>query len=98
MYQVKRVISCLSTPAVMKRKKKLQVMKSHLMSLKSCSKEKEKRDINNNNNVFHYHVSSQSKNSGVKYDTTIVAPARKMPSVASNAMVLRSNTPALAAA
>ena len=44
------------------------------------------------------YVSSQSRNSGVKYEITMFAPARRMPSVLSNAIVLRSNTPACAAA
>ena len=43
-------------------------------------------------------LSSQSRKSGVKYDTTMVAPALRIPSVLSNAIVLRSKTPALAAA
>jgi hypothetical protein len=44
------------------------------------------------------YVSSQSRNSGVKYEITIFAPALKIPSVLSNAIVLRSKTPAFAAA
>lgn len=43
-------------------------------------------------------LDSQSRNCGVKYETTMVAPALNIPSVLSNAMVFRSNTPALAPA
>ncbi|KAH0389150.1 hypothetical protein KCU92_g359, partial [Aureobasidium melanogenum] len=57
--------------------------------------EKPATDHDSNRNT---RFSNQSKNSGVKYETTMLAPARRMPSVASKAMVFKSNTPALAAA
>jgi hypothetical protein len=64
----------------------------------SGRKEEKKYKIQERKKKYKNQFSSQSKNSGVKYDTIILAPALKMPSVASKAIVFLSKTPAFAAA